>query len=280
MVDPCSSPRLRTRGALTMDVRIGTCGYGRYPAPDDWKETYASKLQAYTDAYETVELNRTFYKLPRVKTAEKWRRNAVGDFEFVLKAWQAVTHPSSSPTWNNRREQLTDRQQEEIGGLRPTDSNFEAWERTLAVARALEANVVVVQCPPSFGPTAENIDRMRRFFGTIDREGLDLAWEPRGEWKNQTDRVAEMCGELDLLHVIDPLRYEPVDEHATSYLRLHGLNEDEYDYDYDYSDDELDELANRLRTWSDRRTTQYCMFNNFGKFDDAARLHATLEDGE
>lgn len=93
-----------------MDIRVGTCGYGRYRAPDGWKETHASKIQVYTGAFETVGLNRTFYKLTRAKTAEEWRRNAVGDFEFLLKARQAVGHPNNSPTWNNRRDQLSDRQ--------------------------------------------------------------------------------------------------------------------------------------------------------------------------
>ncbi|TEU13922.1 MAG: DUF72 domain-containing protein, partial [Hadesarchaea archaeon] len=31
------------------------------------------------------------YKLPMVKTAERWRAEAPGDFEFALKAWQAIS---------------------------------------------------------------------------------------------------------------------------------------------------------------------------------------------
>ncbi len=52
-------------------IKIGTCGYGYYDPGEGWKEEYKSKLQAYTDEFETGEINKTFYKLPMEKTAKK-----------------------------------------------------------------------------------------------------------------------------------------------------------------------------------------------------------------
>ncbi|MCF8053110.1 MAG: hypothetical protein K9L59_17870 [Desulfobacterales bacterium] len=45
-------------------IKIGTCGYSRYQPGGNWKDRFQSKLQAYSDAFEVVEINRTFYKLP------------------------------------------------------------------------------------------------------------------------------------------------------------------------------------------------------------------------
>jgi len=56
-------------------------------------------MSRYFSEFSIVELQSTFYKLPMVKTAEKWRSQAPEGFEFTLKAWQGVTHPSESPTW-------------------------------------------------------------------------------------------------------------------------------------------------------------------------------------
>ncbi|MCF8080527.1 MAG: hypothetical protein K9K88_14705 [Desulfobacterales bacterium] len=47
-------------------IKVGTCGYSRYQPGGDWKDKYKSKLQAFSKAFEAVEINRTFYKLPMV----------------------------------------------------------------------------------------------------------------------------------------------------------------------------------------------------------------------
>jgi len=41
------------------NIRVGTCGYGYYKPRGDWKQKYKSKLQAYSEAFKVVELNRT-----------------------------------------------------------------------------------------------------------------------------------------------------------------------------------------------------------------------------
>ncbi len=97
------------------EIKVGTCGYSYYNPPDGWKDEYESKLQAYSEAFEVVEINRTFYKLPKVKTTERWRREAFEDFEFSMKAWQALTHPTDSPTWRNKKENLTEKQKKSFG---------------------------------------------------------------------------------------------------------------------------------------------------------------------
>ncbi len=129
------------------EIKVGTCGYSYYNPPDGWKDEYESKLQAYSEAFEVVEINRTFYKLPMVKTAERWRREAFEDFEFTIKAWQAITHYPSSPTY--RRSRLDDDQKQQCGGFQPTDMVWGAWDRTREIAEILDAPAIVFQCPAS-----------------------------------------------------------------------------------------------------------------------------------
>ncbi|MBP1988335.1 DUF72 domain-containing protein [Halolamina salifodinae] len=259
------------------EVRIGTCGYRWYDPESGWKERYESKLAAYADdpAFDLVELNTTFYSLPQQSTAERWREEAGEGFEFSAKGWQALTHEWRSPTWNGEREDVEDDDaldSDEVGGLRPTESVREAWRRTAERAAALDAGVALLQTPPSFGATDEHGTAMREFLGDIDREGLTLAWEPRGSWLAETERVAEICTDLDLVHVVDPLRDYPVSSHSTAYLRLHGLNADRYDYAYDYDAGELDTLAERVDDLRADHETVYVLFNNDARFENARAL--------
>jgi uncharacterized protein YecE (DUF72 family) len=78
-----------------MDLWVGTSGYSYkewkgsfYPAklPDgDMLRTYAERLPA-------VEINNTFYRLPKATVLESWAEQVSGDFRFVLKASRRITH--------------------------------------------------------------------------------------------------------------------------------------------------------------------------------------------
>lgn len=257
-------------------VKIGTCGYGFYNPEKGWKKKYKSKLQAFSRDYKLCEINKTFYKLPMTKTAERWRKEAANDFEFTLKAWQAITHPASSPTRRKKKDKLTKTQQENFGSFHSNKEVMVAWEETKKRAEALEARVCVFQAPGSFSRNKRNENNLRRFFTKIDRGGLDLAWEPRGDWNDDPEKIKELCDSLNLIHTVDLMRREPVSAHKTAYIRLHGLNKCEYDYDYDYSDDELKKLAEKLKKLKKNHQTVYCMFNNYEMYKNAARLREIL----
>ncbi len=258
------------------DIVVGTCGYGYYRPPMGWKQRYESKLQAFSHVFPAVELNKTFYKLPMARTARRWHREAADDFVFTVKAWQALTHPTSSPTWRKRKEGLTGQQKEHFGYLCPNDEVVDAWQMTRKRAGALGAPVCVLQTPGSFDCTDKHEENMRELLGGIERSGIQLAWEPRGDWKRHPGRVQSICDDLDLIHVVDLMRREPVSTHSTAYVRLHGLNEDEYDYNYDYSSSELEELAGRVDELAEKHERVYCMFNNVQMYDNARQLMEML----
>ncbi|MFC6989086.1 DUF72 domain-containing protein [Haloplanus sp. GCM10025708] len=257
-------------------IRIGTCGYRDYDPEEGWKDDYESKLQAYSDAFAVGELNRTFYELPQVSTTERWRREAVDDFEFTLKAWQAITHPWRSPTWNSHRDAVSEDRTDELGYLRSTEFVEEAWKRTRKRADALDAGVVVIQTPPSFDYSEDHEANVRDFFAEADRGGFDVGWGPRGDWPDHPDRVGAICDDFDLIHVVDLMRDDPLTDRSAVYTRLHGLNDDPYDYDYDYSADELDELAVKLREYAASHERVYCLFNNYEMYPNARSLRTRL----
>ncbi len=262
------------------EVIIGTCGYGYYKPKKGWKDRYKSKLQAFSDHYKCVELNRTFYKLPMKKTAEKWKNNVFDNFEFTLKAWQALTHPTSSPTWRNKKDKLTDSQKKNFGYLRPNEYVINAWKETKDIAGALDVDICVIQTPRSFECNSENEKNMRELFTNIKHDDITLAWEPRGNWKENKDKIKSICDDLDLIHIVDIMRRKPLSDQDKVYIRLHGLNEDEYDYNYDYSNEELKDLSDKLMNLTDSHEKVYCMFNNYEMYNNADTLRNILNQNK
>ena len=236
-------------------INIGTCGFGRTKGE-------------YVELLNCVEIQHTFYQPPQIKTLEKWRQEAPDAFEFTLKAWQLITHEAKSPTYKRLKRKLSETELAEAGYFKPTPIVKEAWEITLASARALKAKTVLLQCPASFRPLTENVENFRRFLTTIDRGGLNLAWEPRGKWP--AELVAEFCRELDLWHAVDPFETASVTRDRC-YFRLHGRG----GWRYKYDDGELEELATMLP----RDGNPYVFFNNREMFDDAMRFERIVKEG-
>lgn len=234
-------------------IKIGCCGF-------------RSSRDSYYSVLRTVEVQHTFYQPPQIPTLERWRAGASANFEFAIKAWQLITHQSSSPTYRRLKRQLTDREKETTGFFRPTAVVRDAWQTTRDCALALHATMVLFQCPASFHPTDTNIANMRKFFGKVKRNGLNFCWEPRGDWSKEL--VRDLCAELDLWHVVDPFS-DRTTTPQRCYFRLHGRK----GWRYTYEDAELEELYSML---PQDDTAAYVFFNNINMHEDALRFQAIV----
>lgn len=217
--------------------------------------------------FPCVEVQHTFYQPPRISTLERWRAEAPADFEFVLKAWQLITHDAKSPTYRRLKRPLTEKQKMQAGYFRQTPIVEEAWQLTLACAKALKARTILFQCPRSFTPTKQNIANLKKFFTRIraGNERLNFCWEPRGDW--DTRGITQICESLGLWHAVDPFVTKTVTPKKL-YFRLHGKG----GWRYEYDENELRELAGILP----KRTKGYVFFNNVRMVQDAQRFREIL----
>lgn len=78
-----------------MNLYAGTSGYSY----KEWKGTFYPEelpdkqmLQFYGERFRTVEINNTFYRMPKASVLEAWGASVPADFKFVLKAPQRITH--------------------------------------------------------------------------------------------------------------------------------------------------------------------------------------------
>ena len=264
-----------------MKIKVGTSGFGIAQAK-------------YTQLFSCVEVQHTFYQPPGISTLERWRAAARPDFEFVIKAWQLITHDARSPTYRRLKKKLTEVQKEEAGYFRPTPIVKEAWETTLSSAEALQARTILFQCPASFKQTKVNISNLEKFFATInrhvtanvasDQKELAFAWEPRGDWHPTV--VKSICEDLSLWHAVDPFTATSVTPDRV-YFRLHGRS----GWRYEYDEAELRELAGILSRQAvepglagasarlNNIVTPYVFFNNARMTQDALQFRSIADNG-
>ncbi|MBN2508079.1 MAG: DUF72 domain-containing protein [Verrucomicrobia bacterium] len=236
-----------------MAVKIGCCGFaGR-------RETYFKK-------FRVIEVEQTFYDPPRVFTAEKWRREAPERFQFVVRAWQVITHPASAPGYHRMQTRFSAVDLAAAGHFQPAPIVWQGWQRTRELAEALQSRAVLFQCPESFVPSAEHKENLRRFFHRVRDEtpsaagDFSYAWEPPRCWADAD--VAAMSSELGLVHAVDPFVCPPLTT-GKCYLRLNGTK----GYRHRHTDEELRQLAELMA----RFHSGYCLFGNLHMREDACR---------
>ena len=78
-----------------MKLYVGTSGYSYKP----WKGSFYPEdlparqmLRYYGERFGTVEINSTFYGMPRASVLEGWADAVPAGFQFVLKAPRQITH--------------------------------------------------------------------------------------------------------------------------------------------------------------------------------------------
>jgi uncharacterized protein YecE (DUF72 family) len=224
----------------------------------------------YFENLDLLEADVTFFEPPRDLALRRWKQEAPPGAGFTMLAWQLVTHDPSTAGYERLTQPLTPEVKAQVGSLKITPAVKDAWQRTVAASQVLGAEVIVLQTPPSFAPSAANQDAMRRFFGEIVGklpEGTVVAWEPRGVWAPA--QAAKLARELEILYALDPLALEvEPPEGPYAYFRLYGLGLQRGKID----ENNMDLLADMLDLYS----VAWVVFNNVEKYRDAQRFRKLM----
>lgn len=228
---------------MTADIRIGTSGWhykhwiGRY-YPEGAKA--ADMLPHYVRDFDTVELNNTFYHLPKEESFDAWRKSTPHDFVFAVKGSRFLTHMVKL--------------KEPERGL----SNFMPRAERLR----WKLGPVLWQLPPRWNA---NVERLEEFLHKLPRRHR-YAFELRNQsWMN--DEVLAVLRKHNAAFCIYELAgyRSPIEITADwTYIRLHGPTQ--FKYQGSYSDEQLAEWAERIRAWSRKLEAIYVYFDN----DDSA----------
>lgn len=218
---------------------IGTSGWsysgwkGSFYPEDCPQKAY---LSYYSEHFETVEVNNSFYHLPSAETFEQWRKTVGKNFVFAVKASRYITHMKKL--------------KEPKEGL----SNF------FGAAEALKAKFgpVLFQLPPRWHVNAE---RLAAFLDALPARGR-YTFEFRDKsWFN--DQVFDLLAAHGAALCIYDLEGQVSPEIVTAgfvYVRLHGP--DPNAYQGSYTPKHLRALAKRCRGWMEDGKEVFCYFDN------------------
>lgn len=239
-------------------LRLGTSGWV-YP---HWRGLFYPPhlhprhwLGHYSDSFDSVEINNTFYRLPRPETFADWAAQTPEGFLFAVKANRFLTH----------RKKLKDAEA--------------ALAEFLARARLLGSKLgpILFQLPPHWGP---DLPRFESFLRALP-PGCTYVFEFRDQrWLDESVfRLMERCGVVHCIHDMRPLRVPPRVTAGAVYLRFHG----DPTRAGDYPEETLALWAGRIDRWLSRGLDVYAYFNNdIGGFalENAECLRRTLLGGD
>jgi uncharacterized protein YecE (DUF72 family) len=207
-----------------MNLYVGTSGFSY----KEWKGTFYPEdlpdkqmLQFYGERFQSVEINNTFYRMPKASVLEAWGNEVPADFKFVLKASQQITHK-----------------------LRLKDAG-DSVAYLLKVAAALKERLgpLLFQLPPFL---KKDLQRLREFLPLLPREPRS-AFEFRHEsWFDEEvlGLLREHQVALCIAEAEDGVEVPFTSTADWGYLRLRRP---------DYQDSDLKEWGERIRkqNWRD-----------------------------
>jgi uncharacterized protein YecE (DUF72 family) len=290
-------------------IRIGTCSWAdeslsKYFYPSGVKGA-EERLRYYTDRFDVVEANSTYYRLPDEHMVRRWHERTPEGFVMHVKAFGVMTrHPVKA-------EQLPPDLREaapldERGRVERPSREFRAeifrrfHDALLPLRDAGKLGGILMQLPPYvvFKPASlEYLEWAREQLG-----GDEMLVEFRhASWLDEQNR-AETLAFLERNHmtyvIVDAPRMEArnvsptvvATTSPTAYIRFHGRNASTWNkrtgsaaerFDYLYSEDELREWVAPLAELAGQAENVYAMFNNNGRstMPSLPSLESPAEEG-
>lgn len=278
-------------------ILVGTCGWtdptllepGLFYPPE--AKTAEARLQHYASRFPLVEVDSTYYALPNQRTAGLWVERTPEGFLFDIKAYALFTgHPApvrSLP--KDIREalpaELTEKPNVYYDKL-PPELREEVWRRfaqaLLPLDSAGKLGLVLLQFPPWFFPSHENREYILEARAHLPQYRVAVEFR-NASWlaPERAERTLGFLRDNGLAFVcVDgpqgfksslPLVVPTFGTEPVGVMRLHGHNKENWEkkgitaaarFRYLYSEEELRELAGKVRELAQQAQEIHVLFNN------------------
>jgi uncharacterized protein YecE (DUF72 family) len=221
---------------------VGTSGFS-YPQwrghfyPEDFPAS--QQLEFYAEHFNSVEINNSFYHLPKRATYEGWARRTPAEFRFVIKGSRYITQ------------------------FLQLKNTTEAVQKFFEPASALEKKLAVVlwQLPPSLKGDPL---RLKAFIEELQKSKTGKSIRHAFEFRHATwfdEEVYRLMRDYNCGFVIAHSNRWASAEAVTAdfvYLRFHGAPDL---FASNYSDKSLKEWAAKAKKWA-RGRDLFAYFNN------------------
>lgn len=188
----------------------------------------------YTEHFNSLELNGTFYRAPTAETFKNWYKVSPGDFSFAVKAPRMITHYKK---FRNTKDLIT------------------AFYDAIQTGLGEKLGAVLFQMPPRFVYNEERLENMianlEPGFNNV-LEFRDASWWNNDVYKRLAGKQVTFCG---ISH--PQLPSAVIHNTPVLYYRFHGK---EQLYSSEYTFDELSVFTDEIKRISPKQVFVY--FNN------------------
>ncbi len=208
----------------------------------DWKgfffpEELPSKeqLNFYSTQFNSVEINSSFYRRPRLQTLQNWYERTGEDFKFFIKIPKTITHIKRLKATAAETADFCSHVHE---GIREKLAGF------------------LFQLPPSFHYSEEHVEQV---IETVDSGFLNVVEFRHKAWWN--DEILEALKDKNIVFsgVSFPKELPNdliINNDKSAYYKLHGVP---VLFKSEYSEEELEKLATEIKK---ARQEVFVFFNN------------------
>lgn len=222
-------------------IFVGTSGYNYL----HWKKTFYPSdldfrkwLEFYSQYFNTVELNVTFYHLPKKEVFKNWYKRTPKDFRFVIKGSRFITH---------------------IKKLRDCLASLKIFFENASYLRE-KLSCVLWQLPPSL---KYDFSLLENFIKILKRKYSSILHSFEFRHKSWfTGNTYQLLKKHDINLCIADSPNFPSYKFLTSsfiYLRFHG---GKILYGSNYSDKELRNWVKETKEWLKNKKLLFAFFNN------------------
>ncbi|HZW37825.1 MAG TPA: DUF72 domain-containing protein [Ignavibacteriaceae bacterium] len=220
-------------------INIGTSGWSY----KHWKnEFYPEELKYkdwfkfYTSKFLTVELNASFYNLPKFETFENWYNKSPESFKFSLKASRYITH------------------------LKKLVDVKESVDLFFKMVKGLKekAEIILFQLPPSL---KYDTIKLSDFLSLLpENYRYTIEFRNSSWWQEDVYEILKKHNVAFCIFELAGVKTPVVTTADYVYLRLHGPTKGKYQGSY--SAEQLKEWVKQFKKWSKEGKDVYCYFDN------------------
>ncbi len=267
---------------------VGTSSWADPGFVEEWyppRLPQGERLPWYAQRFEAVELNSSFYSVPQAGVVARWAKITPPGFSFDVKLHRLLSRHSAGA--DSLPPELRDGIETTQRGRVVLTPQLEAsladamLEAIVPLEQAGKMGSLLLQLTPAFAPRRNELAELDPLLERLSPRRVAVELRHRG-WVSdeRLEQTLSYLSERDAAFVcVDA----PPGDHVTimppidavtrddlAYLRLHGRNEHGYltgktvaeRFAWDYSDDELREVAGRVRHLAEDALDVRVMFNN------------------
>ncbi len=220
------------------DIRIGTSGWYY----EHWKELFypaglpkSKWFEHYAQSFDTVEINNTFYHLPKEQSIQRWQKIAPEGFLYAVKANRYITH---------------------IQKLKDSSESLQGFFDRIDLLKC-KLGPVLYQLPPSMHI---DLECLGAFIGLLPKRRTAVFEFRHKSWYcDDTYKLLKKFGAGFCIHDMPGKESPQVVTSDTIYIRFHGTTGR---YSGSYPKSQLQDRAEWVKDHSKKVSGIYIYFNN------------------